>query len=373
MILTTLSLLSLAAWIFLTCGRGRFWQLEMLPEASEPDHWPGVVAIVPARNEAGGIGACVEGLLNQAYAGAFRLVVVNDHSDDSTAEEARKAAAQSSRQGAFTLIDADDLPEGWAGKVWAMHQGVTRGGLNEADTYLWFTDADIYHDPRVLRRLVAESEADGLTLNSRMVMLQCKSLWERLLIPAFVHFFRLLYPFRLVNDPRQKLAGAAGGCMLVQRNRLAQAGGLEQIRDRIIDDCSLAALLKPHGPIRLLQTKDSRSLRGYDGPDGIEKMIRRTAYTQLNHSPAHLVGCLLGLGVVFFVPVLGTMFWDKAAMVAWLILSLTYVPMLRYYGQPAWQAVFLPAVALLYLKATMESALAYHRGEGGNWKGRNQA
>ncbi|MDP0494806.1 MAG: glycosyltransferase, partial [Verrucomicrobiota bacterium JB024] len=198
--------------------------------------------------------------------------------------------------------------------------------------------------------------------------------WERFLIPAFVHFFRLLYPFERVNKPSDRLAGGAGGCMLVRRKNLQLAGGMESIRGAIIDDCSLAARLKRTGPIRLELTKDSHSLRGYDGLDGILKMIRRTAYTQLKHSPALLAGCLAGMALVFLVPVLGTILlpsvWRLVPLAAWVLMSATYVPMLRFYGASLLQAPLLPVVALFYLKATLDSARAHHAGRGAEWKGR---
>ncbi len=340
-ILLILSSFSLLIWLVLTFGQGRFWRVELPPEAEEPATWPAVVAVVPARNEEDGVGQCVTGLLLQDYPGQLRVVMVNDHSEDQTVAEARQAAEAIGQQDRLQVIDAEGLPAGWAGKVWAMHQGITRGiPGDDSSAFVWLTDADIFHGPRVLRQLVAQAEAQQLALNSRMVMLRNLAPWERLLIPAFVHFFRLLYPFARVNNPADRLAGGAGGCMLVRRKNLELAGGMEAIRGAIIDDCTLAARLKRTGPIRLELTQDSHSLRGYDGLDGILKMIRRTAYTQLNHSPAVLAGCLLGMTLVFLVPVLGTIFvpgtWRLVPLAAWGLMSATYLPMLRFLrDQPA--------------------------------------
>jgi hopene-associated glycosyltransferase HpnB len=374
-ILLILSCLSLAIWLVLTFSQGRFWRVELPEPAPEPAAWPDVVAVVPARNEADGIGQCVTGLLLQNYPGKLRVIVINDHSDDGTSAEARQAARALGQPDRLRVIDAEDLPAGWAGKVWAMHQGITRG-IPQADpaAFIWLTDADIFHGPGVLRGLVAQAEAGKLALNSRMVMLRNLAFWEKFLIPAFVHFFRLLYPFERVNKPTDRLAGGAGGCMLVRRKSLQLAGGMESIRGAIIDDCSLAARLKRTGPIRLELTQDSHSLRGYDGLDGILKMIRRTAYTQLKHSPAVLAGCLAGMALVFLVPVLGTVLlpsvWRLVPLAAWALMSATYVPMLRFYGASLLQAPLLPLVALFYLKATLDSARAHHAGRGAEWKGR---
>lgn len=376
--LVVLSLLSLAAWLYLTLGNGRFWRIEARAEAAAPANWPPAVAVIPARNEAESIGQCLTGVLLQDYPGELRVVVVNDHSEDGTEAEARQTARALKLEDRLLVINAEELPEGWAGKVWAMHQGITRGiPAEDKANYIWLTDADIFHGPQILRGLVAEAEQDGLSLNSLMVMLRCTNAWERLLIPAFVHFFRLLYPFGRVNDPSDKLAGGAGGSMLVKRDKLEAAGGMEAIRGAIIDDCTLAARLKKTGPIRLNLTQESHSLRGYDGLNGILRMIRRTAYTQLRHSPALLAGCLLGLALVFFVPVLGTFGlpapWWILPLTAWWLMSRTYAPVLHYYQRSIFYAPLLPFVAVFYVLATIQSALDYHRSRGGQWKGRAQA
>ncbi|MGE9291989.1 MAG: glycosyltransferase, partial [Puniceicoccales bacterium] len=333
-LLLILSCLSLVIWLVLTFGKGQFWRVELPTDSVEtPPSWPDVVAVVPARDEEDGVGQCVTGLLLQDYPGKLRVIVVNDHSEDKTVAETRQTAKALKASDRLQVIDAEDLPAGWAGKVWAMHQGITRGiTADEQPGFVWLTDADIFHGPHVLRKLVAQAEHEQLALNSRMVMLRALTGWEKFLIPAFVHFFRLLYPFPRVNNPTDRLSGGAGGCMLVRREHLAKIGGMEAIRGAIIDDCSLASRLKRTGPIRLELTQDSHSLRGYDGLDGILKMIRRTAYTQLNHSPAVLVGCLLGMALVFLVPVLGTLLipgvWRLIPLAAWALMSATYVPML---------------------------------------------
>jgi hopene-associated glycosyltransferase HpnB len=345
------------------------------------DAWPAVVAVVPARNEADVIGAAVKSLIEQTYAGAFHVVVVDDHSTDGTADAARAAALASGMPERLTVIAAEPLPAGWSGKVWAQAQGVatvsTRGF--PAD-YLLLTDADIAHPADAVTQLVARATAERRDLVSLMVRLRCDSFWEKALIPAFVFFFAKLYPFNWVNNPRNKTAAAAGGCMLVKREALEEAGGMASIRSALIDDCSLAARIKHRGqgghPIRLDVAAKSHSLRPYDGPGEIWNMIARTAFTQLRYSPWLLAGTLLGMTVIYLAPpvvavALGPLGWP--AWLAWAAMCCAYAPMLRYYGRSPWWAPALPLVALFYVGATLASAVRYWRGKGGQWKSRVQA
>ncbi len=230
-----------------------------------PEAWPEVVAIVPARNEAEVIGRCVQGILGQHYPGKLSLVVVDDHSQDGTADIARGAAAVTSRPDALTVVMARDLPGGWSGKVWAQSEGLAAAErVAPAAAYVWLTDADIWHGPGVLAGLAARALHERRDLVSLMVRLRCASAWERLIVPAFVFFFAKLYPFERVRDPRSPVAAAAGGCMLASRTALSRIGGFAAIRAELIDDCSLAAKIKPGGPICLDLADDSVSLRPYD-------------------------------------------------------------------------------------------------------------
>ncbi|TAM54209.1 MAG: glycosyltransferase [Paraburkholderia sp.] len=381
-----LSVLSLIIWCVLLFARGGFWRTRCAPkvaaEAIEAfGAWPAVVAVVPARNEADVIGAAVMSLIEQAYEGAFHVVVVDDHSTDGTADVARAAALARGVSERLTVIAAEPLPAGWSGKVWAQSQGIAAveaRGL-PAD-FLLLTDADIAHPPDAVAQLVARATIERRDLVSLMVRLRCDSFWEKALIPAFVFFFAKLYPFKWVNDPRNKTAAAAGGCMLVKRAALEEAGGMASIRAALIDDCSLAARIKHRGQgrhaIRLDVAASSHSLRPYDGPGEIWNMIARTAFTQLRYSPWLLAGTLAGMGVIYLAPpvvamALGPLGWP--AWLAWAAMCCAYAPMLRYYGRSPWWAPALPLVALFYVGATVASAVRYWRGKGGQWKARVQA
>lgn len=372
-----LSLLSLAVWLGLLFARAGFWRVRKPHAAPEPAQWPEVVAIIPARNEAEVIGRAVAGVLGQRYAGRLALVVVDDHSHDGTAGIARTAAASTFRPQALTVIGARELPSGWSGKVWAQSEGLAQADLIAPQAgYVWLTDADIWHGPGVLATLVARAEDERRDLVSLMVRLRCESAWERLIVPAFVFFFAKLYPFARVRDARSRVAAAAGGCMLASRAALAHIGGFAAIRGELIDDCSLAARIKPGGAIRLDLADDSVSLRPYDDWRSLWDMIARSAYTQLRYSPLLLAGAVAGMVITYLLPPVlalagGWRLWP--AWLAWGAMVLAYLPMLREYRQPAWLAPLLPVTALFYLGATIDSARRYWLRRGGQWKGRAQA
>lgn len=378
MILLALALLVLSIWLGLWLAHAGFWRIEWEPVPAPPQTWPPVVAIIPARNEAVSIHATLQSLWNQDYPGDLRLVVVDDSSEDNTAEEARQAARDSGRQEDLCVLTAPPLPEGWAGKVWAMHQGVLSGPLpDDPAHYLLFSDADITHGPGALRELVCRAEAGPCDLVSFMVRLQCRSAAEKLMIPAFVFFFRMLYPFRRINNLSHPLAGAAGGTMLLRREVLERIGGLECIRQELIDDCALARAVKRGGHrIWLGLSESSCSSRSYDTLHEILQMIARTAYTQLRYSPLRLMACVLGLCLTFLAPPLLLLAGGGASTIgglSWLIMTLLYLPMVRFYRQTPLWALLLPLTALLYLWATLISAWRHHRGQGGYWKGRHQS
>lgn len=371
------SCVPLAIWLALIGARGGFWRVRFLPATRPLRRAPEVVAIVPARNEAEHIADCVAALLSQEYPGEFHLIVVDDHSTDGTAQIAATAASQCDGSGRFTLVSARELPAGWSGKVWAQAEG-----LALADTrfpharYALLTDADIIHADSVLHRLVATSETEGRDLTSLMVRLRCVSLPERVLVPAFVFFFAMLYPFSWVNDRMRRTAAAAGGCMLVRRSALKRIGGIVAIRDALIDDCALAGKIKQGGAIRLDLADDSASLRCYPHWRDIWQMVARTAYTQLNHSGWLLLCMLVGMGATYIAPVALALWAPQQAWpaaLAWLVMACSYAPMLHYYRQSRLWAIFLPLVALFYVGATLASALRYQQGVGGQWKGRAQA
>jgi hopene-associated glycosyltransferase HpnB len=388
--------LSLLIWIVLLFARGGFWRAQPAPalssttihavgsaEIARRGAWPALVAVVPARNEADVIGRAVGSLLKQDYAGAFHVIVVDDHSTDGTAAVAVAAARDLGLEDRLTVLTAQPLPAGWSGKVWAQSQGIGAiDTLGLPAEFLLLTDADIYHPVDAATQLVARTILEDRDLVSLMVRLRCDSLWEKALIPAFVFFFAKLYPFAWVNDVKKSTSGAAGGCMLVRRSALVEAGGIESIRQELIDDCSLAERIKHRSgrndarPIRLDLADASESLRPYDSWREIWNMIARTAFTQLRYSPLLLAGTVLGMFVIYLVPPLfalgmGARAWP--AWAAWVLMCVAYAPMLRYYRRPLLWAPVLPLIALFYVSATIGSAVRFWRGKGGQWKARVQA
>lgn len=387
MSLTPLALAALAAlcaWLWLLFGWGGFWRADQRLGAAAPapaGGWPGVVAVIPARDEAETIADAVRSLLTQDYPGRLDVVVVDDNSDDGTAAAAR-AAADGEGAARLHVVSGAKLAPGWTGKMWAVGQGVARAGeIAPEAAYVLLCDADIAHGRGALRRLVAKAEAGGLDLVSLMVRLSVAHGWERLLIPAFVFFFQKLYPFPWVNDPRHRVAAAAGGCMLVRRAALARIGGIAAIRDRVIDDCALAAAVKQGGPVWLGLADDSRSLRAYDGLGGIWDMVARTAFVQLRGSAWLLAGTVAGMALLYLVPPLaaaaGALGGDPPAAVAgaagWAVMAACYRPTLALYRRPAWEAPLLPVAGLLYAAMTVDSARRSWAGRGAAWKGRSYA
>ena len=365
-----LAALALAAWIYLLLAHGGYWRTGHRLSSSDPGGAPrpSVVAVVPARNEADILGAALPTLLAQDYP-EFRVILVDDASTDDTA-----AVAASLGTDRLTIVHGDGPPPGWAGKVAAMALGVEAAG--EPD-YLLFTDADIRHPADSVRLLVATARRDRLDLVSLMARLGTDTGWERLVVPAFVYFFAQLYPFRLVSRPRSRVAAAAGGCMLVRRTALAEAGGLAAIKDAHIDDVALGKLLKRGGRTWLGFTTAVRSLRPYPRFGDLWDMVARSAYTQLRYSPALLLGTIAGLLLLYVLPPVATIvglfgWWWLFGVggLAWLIMSATFVPVLRLYELPLWRAPLLPAIAVLYAGMTLDSARRHWLGRGGAWKGR---
>jgi hopene-associated glycosyltransferase HpnB len=365
--------LPLAIWLYLLLARRGFWLLRERDTnpVAEPANWPSVVAVVPARNEADVIQRSISSLLAQDYPGDFRVVLVDDQSDDGTGDLAR--ALNNER---LTVLTGEARPPGWTGKLWAMRQGADHAA-SSAPEFIWFTDADIAHTADNLRHLVARAEDGHRVLVSLMARLSCRTAAEHFLIPAFVFFFDMLFPFGAANDPKSKLAAAAGGCMLARHGALDAAGGIEAIRRNIIDDCALARVLKTQGPIWLGLTNRAVSLRPYEHLSDIRKMVSRSAYAQLGYSPLLLLGTLVGLFIVYIAPVLGALFAmyyvQLAAYLAWIIMAAMFQPILRFYRlSPLW-GLALPVIGAFYAAFTLDSAIQHWSGKGGMWKGRAQA
>lgn len=437
-------LLSLVIWIYLLGFRGQFWrtrpclETESLPAQSLNSNYPFVCVVMPARDEAEVIATSLRSLLLQDYPGELSIIVVDDHSTDGTAKIAQATADQvrleylnaeypdseyphaehpDYKARSLTILPAQALPAGWSGKLWAVEQGTQKAmAQSPQPDFLLLTDADIAHDRHNLTRLVDKAIAQNLDMASVMVRLRCDSLWEILLIPAFVFFFQKLYPFNWANQKENAIAAAAGGCILLRPAALQRIGGIGSIRHALIDDCALALAVKwhqfppapaqfagddedsgqsnndpdglrfanpsyetvPPHPIWIGLSQKTYSLRPYDDLKTIWDMVARTAYTQLNYSPFLLIGSVLGMTLVYLIPVMGLvvgiglsdMALALASLAVWGLMAIAYSPILRFYQRSPLLAVALPGIAFMYTLMTLDSALRYWQGRGGAWKGR---
>lgn len=361
----TLAALSLAIWVYLLFGRADFWRTGPTLSRARLASAPPITVIVPARDEAPTIGRALRSLVAQDYQGDLRIILVDDRSRDGTAEIARTIDDPR-----LTILEGDDRPQGWSGKLWALQQGVQHATTD----LLFFTDADIEHRPEHLTALVAKLTGEQLDLVSEMVQLNCESPAERALVPAFVFFFTMLYPFASVNDPGSRAAAAAGGSILLRAAALRAAGGLEIMRGALIDDVTLATNVKKSGKIWLGHTSLAASIRPYPHAADIWRMIARTAYVQLRYSPWLLAGTVLGMTLVFLIPPFATFFAHGparlAGILAWLASSVAFSPTLRRFGLSIAWAPFLPLAAAFYTAATVGSASDHISGRGIVWKQR---
>ena len=395
--------LPVGIWIYLLVLRGHFWlerprPLEAAADAAadaaragaaisgkpaQEGSWPSVVAVIPARDEADVIGQTVTALLRQDYPGSFHIVLVDDDSSDGTADTARAAAAACDALGRLTILRGKRLNAGWTGKLWAVNQGVEHvERLKQKPDYILLTDADIEHTSENLRQLVGRAllghpQAGPYKLVSMMARLRTDTFAEKALIPAYIFFFQMLYPFAWINDPKKRMAGAAGGCILVERKALRAAGGIPVIKDALIDDCALGQVMKRQGPIWLGLGETVTSLRGYPAWRNIWMLIARSAFTQLRFSPLLLIGCLLGMIVTFLLPPWLAVQSDPGlrlpGIISWSMMTMSTLANLYYYRRSVLWAPLMPLVALFYLAATLDSARRYWMGLGGEWKGRMQA
>ncbi len=406
-------LVCVATWVYLLVGHGQFWRIPLPPalanrgpergtsidyQTGAPSYSPtvgervgaSVAVVIPARDEADVIGRAVTSLLRQRSASptlspeageedgvpamSLHIFVVDDNSTDGTADVARQAARE--RPERVTVISGCRLPPAWSGKLWAVQQGVEQALALRTD-YILLTDADIEHDPHNVGSLIEIAQGGGYDIASYMVKLHCRSVAEKLLIPAFVFFFFMLYPPKWIRDQRRKTAGAAGGCILIRPAALERIGGIESIRSEIIDDCALARAVKQSGGrVWLGATAGTHSVRPYESFGEIESMISRTAFNQLRHSFWLLLGTVVGMLLIYILPlalvISGSAKLAIAGLIAFGLMCASYLPMVRFYGMnPLW-ALTLPFSAAFYNSATLHSAVKYWRGRGGEWKGRPQ-
>ncbi len=375
MLWSIVAAVSLLIWIYLVFAHAGFWRVKQAPQSNLRSERR-VVAVIPARNEADVIAESLQSLFTQYFLAPLHIVLVDDNSTDGTAAVARTTARAFGREKDLTIIDGAPLPSGWTGKLWAVSQG-TEEALKHNPDFLLYADADIRHDGRNVADLVAKAEAGQLDLASFMVRLCTQTFAEKALIPAFVYYFLQLYPPAWIASANHKTAGAAGGCILLRPLALARIGGHAAIRGHIIDDCALARAVKSSGgKIWLGLTAKTSSIRPYSGFAEIGRMISRSAFNQLRHSALLLAGTLVGLLMTYVVPIAALFSQQPIAIIfgatAWLLMSLSYAPMIRFYRLSLLWSFALPFIAVFYAGATLHSALQYWRGKGGVWKGRAQ-
>jgi hopene-associated glycosyltransferase HpnB len=374
-----LSIVAVGIWTYLLAFRGFFWR--EAPQAAPPlalDSWPAIAVVTPARNEVDVVGQSMAALLAQDYPGTIRIVLVDDDSADGTAQAAERVAEKSLSQHQLTVVKNTGVEPGWTGKLWAVNRGLAEAAVLAPDAkYVLLTDADILHERTSLRQLVSRAEQDGFKMVSLMARLKTETLAERALIPAYIFYFQKLYPFSWVSDPGHKMAGAAGGCMLVDRATLDAIGGIAAIRDQLIDDCALGKAIKAKGPISLGLADGVASLRGYPRWADVWMLIARSAFTQLGFSAAMLLLATVMMLATYVLPPALTLFAEGPAWVlgavAFVMMAIAYLPTLRYHRLSALWVLALPLVASFYTAATIDSALRYWSGRGGQWKGRIQA
>ena len=364
-----IAFLALIIWLYLFFLHGKFWQSGPELAPAMPAGCPDVDIVIPARDEAETIAAVIASLLAQDYPGKFRVILVDDNSTDGTAALALSAAAGAGTQ--LQIVAGAKKPAGWSGKLWAVHQGVEAS----AAPVLLFADADITHDPRHLSALVARLLTPRVDMVSEMVRLNCETLPERALVPAFVYFFQMLYPFAKVNDPLSATAAAAGGTVLIRRDALARIGGIESMKSALIDDVTLARKIKQFGPIYLGHSGLATSIRPYPEFVDVFRMVSRSAFTQLNYSAILLALTLLGLTLVWLVPAYETICghgWHFLfGLVAYLLGAISFLPTLARYRVSKFWALALPLIAIFYMAATVSSAVDHWRGTGAKWKNRS--
>ena len=337
--------------------------LDVLP-VDEDMSLSDVTVIIPARNEGKVIQETLNALKNQGK--DLNVILVDDESQDDTAEKAKTAGMDK-----LKIVQGMPLPAGWTGKLWALQQG-----LRFVDTpFTLLMDADISLKKGIIKTLKKKMIKEGWDMISLMAMLNMKGFWEKLLIPSFIYFFKLIYPFSLCSKKDSPVAAAAGGCIFIRTEALKKIGGFESIKHEIIDDCALAKRIKKAGyNIWIGLTHSVISRRSYKGLYDIWNMVARTAFTQLRYSITMLILCSIMLVASFLFPFSGIFSRHitgiSFSLVALVAMMLTYIPTLNYYGIPKMWALTLPFSGILYLMMTWSSAIRYFKGQRSEWKGR---
>ncbi|MCL7419511.1 MAG: glycosyltransferase [Methylobacter sp.] len=363
-----LSIVAVAIWLIVLLLPWRPWSVREALEADSSDYeqtdLSDITVVIPARNEEEFIGKTLEALTHQGR--GLNVIVVDDESTDGTLAIIRQSNLQ-----ALKIVRSDSLPAGWTGKLWAQEQGLKQVGT----PYTLLLDADIVLRPGMIKSLKNKQAAESVSFVSLMAVLRFESFWEKLLMPAFVFFFKMIYPFALANRPDSKMATAAGGCVFVETDVLRRIGGMASIKDALIDDCTLARTVKSAGyKIWMGLTHGVLSQRPYRSLRDIWDMVARTAYTQLYYSVTLLLICTMSMLAMYWLPAFGLFYFQGGSVLlsflAILLMVLIYSPVLRFYAfNPAWGFI-LPLIASLYLLMTWTSAIRYWKGERSRWKGR---
>ena len=377
-ILVIAGILAALSWIYLLFARGRFWQApnRTVGVGNGNSSSSRVAVVVPARNEEEVVARCVTSLLEQTCSESIHVFLVDDFSCDRTVPLACEAAQKAGKTALLTVVECRPLPSGWTGKLWAVRAGIKEASLFKP-RYLLLTDADVVHSPVSVASLIELAETGGYDLVSVTGRLGCETLAEKLLIPAFTFFFLMLYPPAWIANSRCRTAGADGSCILIRPEALARAGGIESIRHQVIDDCTLAKIVKGNGGKLYLGVSNlMASIRRHESFTHIGRLISRTAFSQLHHSVLLLLGTLCGLTIAYVLPFVMTFFAPPVPMVlgmiAWAGMTICYFPTIRFYDlKPHW-SLTLPLVALFYMGATVWSAVEFWSNKGGKWKGRVQ-
>ena len=326
-----------------------------------------ITVLIPARNEAEVIGEALHALLEQDK--NLKIILINDQSSDDTISVAKQTGLEN-----LKIIDGQPLPDGWSGKLWAL----TQGQIQVKTPYILLLDADIKLKPGTAASLLKKMEEEQIDLVSLMAFLRMQNFWEKLLMPAFIYFFKLLYPFHLSNSSKSSVAAAAGGCILIKRSALDSIGGFETLKNELIDDCALAQKIKNNGGKTWIGlTHSAISLRHYKNLYAIWDMVARTAFIQLRYSIVLLFLCTLLMVITFLFPILALfspVIWSKViAMTTLIIMFFTYLPTLKYYSLDYLWGFCLPMIGLMYLLMTWSSAYRHIFSSGSNWKDRHYA